>query len=489
MQEFGCRFSWARAWYVKDEIMKRMCAKQATEKLLVVAWFCLLPVSATILHEAKAEELAFQRLFNFSFSDDHTQPGSLVQGTDGFLYGTTSRSTPGTPFTNDTVFKLAPQGEVTLLASFPRDGTNAYGPGSLVRAVDGNFYGVNAFGGPGLSHGSVFKLSPSGDVLTTVVTFHGADGRQPNLLIQGADGLLYGTTAAGGTHGYGTVFKLTLNGELTSLFSFARTNGANPRSLVRSADGTLYGTTTDNVGFPAPDIVFKLNSSGEFTTLLSSFNESEVFRPRRLVYATNGCVYGLDAAGGSNHFGTIFKLTPGDAFTTVVTFNGLNGLDPETLVQGMDGNLYGTTEFGGPDYNGSFPSGSGTIFKMTLDGVLTTLASRFELADAFSVNSLIQGADGNLYGTTESGGPPDPAGIFRVAPCPVVTRLQKIAGQDVLTWTAFVGGRYQVEQKPTFSTTEWAVVPNLVTAVGHTASATNNAVGSVQQYYRVRLLP
>ena len=479
----GCRPFGLAFENVKEEIVKRTCLKHITERLLLVAWLCLLPVSA-----ADGGALAFQRLFNFSFSDDHTQPGSLVQGADGCLYGTTTRSTPGTPFTNDTVFKLTPQGELTLLASFPRNGTNGYGPRSLVQAVDGNFYGANAFGGSAAPYGSIFKVSTNG-LLTTMVTFKGANGRQPNLLIQGAEGHLYGTTAAGGIHGYGTVFRLTLNGELISLFSFVRTNGANPSSLVRGTDGTLYGTTTDNVGFPAPDTVFKLTPSGEFTTLFSSFNDSEVSRPRKLVYATNGCIYGLDAAGGSNHFGTVFKLTSDGVFTNLIAFNGLNGLDPETLVQGIDGNLYGATEYGGPDYDGSFPSGSGTIFKITLDGVLTTLVSGFDLTNAFSVNSLIQCANGNLYGTTESGGPPDPAGIFRVAPRPVITTVRRVAGQDVLMWTAFTGGRYQVERRATCSTGEWIDVPGLALASGPTASVTNNAAGAAQQYYRVRLLP
>ena len=468
--------------------MKRTCWKQIAGKVRVAVWFCLWAIAATLANEARCEEFAFQRLFSFSFSDDHTQPGSLVEGADGCLYGTTSRATPGTAFTNDMVFKLTRSREVIVLASFPHDGTNGLAPRSLVRAVDGNFYGVNASGGPGLSLGSIFRLTTNG-TLTTIFVFNGDNGRQPNLLIQGADGNLYGTTASGGTYNYGTVFKFTFDGELTLLFSFARTNGANPTSLVRGTDGTLYGTTTDNVGFPAPDVVFKLSPSGEFAILLPLINSARVERPRHLVYATNGFIYGLDAAGGSNRFGTIFKLTPDGALTTLVTFNGFNGLDPEMLVLGRDGNLYGATEYGGPDYDGSFPSGSGTIFKMTLDGALTTLASGFELVDSFSVNALIQGADGNLYGATESGSPPDPAGIFRLSPRPRITRVHRTGGGDMLTWSAFTGGRYQVERTSTFSPSVWSEVPNAVTASGDTASATNSAAGSAQQYYRVRLLP
>src|SRR6185503_12747348 len=131
---------------------------------------------------------------------------------------------------------------------------------------------------------------------------------------------------------FGTVFKLTLAGDLTTLFSFSITNGIRPSSLVQGIDGTLYGTTTDDLGVNAPDTVFKLSPSGAFTTLLSSFNRAEVSRPRALVQGDDGLLYGLDATGGSNHFGTVFKVTAGGELTTLVAFNGANGWGPQNLV-------------------------------------------------------------------------------------------------------------------------------------------------------------
>jgi uncharacterized repeat protein (TIGR03803 family) len=412
----------------------------------------------------------------------------LIQGADGCLYGTTSGSRNPLLFTNGTVFKLTPQGEVAILASFDFNGTNGYHPSALVQTADRTFYGALQYGGTSPGNGAIFRLTPAG-VLTTFFSFSGVNGRRPNILVRGSDGNLYGTTREGGGFGWGTVFKLTPAGELTSLFSFSRTNGINPTSLVRGPDGTLFGTTSDWISVNAPDTVFKLSPSGEFTILLSSFNDSEVFRPRALVQGVDACLYGLDAAGGSNHFGSIFKVTPGGVLTTLVTFDGLNGWDPENLVQGNDGNLYGATEYGGPDYDGSAPSGSGTIFKLSPEGALTTLASNFQNAEGLSLNALVQGADGNLYCATESEAPPFPAGICRLAPQPVVTGLQHFDGEEVLTWTSFTGGSYQVEYTHSPSAADWIVPSPAIIATTNTASVTNVIGEAAQRYYRVRLLP
>jgi uncharacterized repeat protein (TIGR03803 family) len=192
--------------------------------------FALLWLSAGSATEGA---LVFQKMVVFGSSDDGTQPGALIQGADGCLYGTTSGSRNPLLFTNGTVFKLTPQGEVAILASFDFNGTNGYHPSALVQTADRTFYGALQYGGTSPGNGAIFRLTPAG-VLTTFFSFSGVNGRRPNILVRGSDGNLYGTTREGGGFGWGTVFKLTPAGELTSLFSFSRTNGINPTSLVRT---------------------------------------------------------------------------------------------------------------------------------------------------------------------------------------------------------------------------------------------------------------
>jgi uncharacterized repeat protein (TIGR03803 family) len=394
--------------------------------------------------------------------------------------------------TNGTVFKLTAEGEVRVIASFDSSGPTGYSPSGLVPTADGGFFGLS--NGQDVN-GTIFRLTPAG-VVTTVFSFDVTNGRSPNILLRGSDGNLYGTTTAGGSAGFGSVFKFTPAGELTTLFSFSRTNGVNPTSLVRGTDGTLYGTTSDWIGVNAPDTVFKLSPSGEFTVLLSSFNNAEVSRPFSLVLGIDGYLYGVDVNGGSNHFGSIFKVTPAGTLTTLLEFNGTNGWCPQRLVPGVDGNLYGTTEYGGPDFVGWIvseddmqPSGSGTIFKLTLNGDVSSLASSFQRVGGLPVNSLLQGRDGNIYFATESDMPPDPAGIFRLAPRPIISRQQRSGGQDVLTWTSFAGGVYQVESKATWSDQAWVPVLPTIVAVTNITSNTNAPAALAERYYRIRLLP
>ena len=203
--------------------------------------------------------------------------------------------------------------------------------------------------------------------LTTLYSFSpignygpNSDGAYPSPLVQGSDGNFYGTTADGGSAAHGTVFSITPAGVLTTLHIFSGGDGANPFSaLVAGSDGNFYGTTAD---------------------------------------------------GGSNDEGTIFSITPADVLTTLHSFsatdgNHLNsdGVSPgAALVQGRDGNFYGTTGGGGS-------GGHGTVFSITPTGMFTTLHSFGAVSD-FVDNSdgtepfsaLVEGGDGNFYGTTES---------------------------------------------------------------------------------------
>jgi uncharacterized repeat protein (TIGR03803 family) len=170
---------------------------------------------------------------------------NVVQGSDGNFYGTTHR---GGTSNLGTVFKITPAGVETVLYSFgggTTDGSTPYA--ALILGRDGNFYGTTSNGGTN-GYGTVFRITPAG-AETVLYSFAGGitDGSFPAAaLIQDSDGNFYGTTQAGGTGNFGTVFRITPAGVETVLHFFAggTTDGGFPTAaLIRGGDGIFYGTT------------------------------------------------------------------------------------------------------------------------------------------------------------------------------------------------------------------------------------------------------
>ena len=167
----------------------------------------------------------------------------------------------------------------TTLFSFGADYTNTDGTSpsaALVQGKDGYLYGTTPSGGAKAS-GTVFRISTNG-IYTTLVSFAGTNGANPVAgLVQGADGNFYGTTTAGGTYNLGTVFKMTSGGTLTTLASFNGTNGATPSSvLVQTPNGVLYGVTeyggANDLDFGGDGAVFKITTNGVLTRIYSFAN-------------------------------------------------------------------------------------------------------------------------------------------------------------------------------------------------------------------------
>jgi uncharacterized repeat protein (TIGR03803 family) len=203
----------------------------------------------------------------------------VVEGSDGALYGTTFSSGPNG---GGTVFKVNKDGSgFRILHSFSvSSGDGRYPTATVVEGSDGALYGTTHSGGTN-DAGTVFKLSKDGSDYAVVHHFTRGpgDGWVPEApLVEGSDGALYGTTTYGGItnpspDGFGTVFKLNKDGSAyTVLYSFGGfTSDGGPSGLVEGSDGALYGTTVyggyDSVG----GTVFRLNKDGSGYLMLHSF--------------------------------------------------------------------------------------------------------------------------------------------------------------------------------------------------------------------------
>ena len=415
-------------------------------------------------------------LHAFSGPEGNRPDAALVQARDGNFYGTTGGGTSETQL--GTIFKMTPDGTVTLIHAFTGGAGGAKPRTALVQAGDGNLYGTTEVGGAaGL--GTVFSVTAasvftvvhsfaggadgarpaapltddgegnlygstvdggsafrggviyrlSGGVVNVLYTFEqaGLDGMVPNAVIEGFDRNLYGTTSGGGRAGRGTVFKLRADGVLTILHDFGGADGATPVAGVsQGADGAFYGTTLRGGTFDR-GVLFRITADSDFAVLHSFSGGAEgAFPASALVQASDGNLYGTTLRGGYLNLGTIFRITTTGDLTVLHRFAGfIEGAAPLSgLVEGSDGNFYGTTPVGGIFH-------FGTVFRMTANGTVTTLhafTGRFDGASPSS--ALIEASDGNFYGTTVTGGLADRGTIFKLTPSGRLSVIHAFTGAD-----------------------------------------------------------
>jgi uncharacterized repeat protein (TIGR03803 family) len=339
------------------------------------------------------------------------------------------------------------------LYSFGATSTDAeQPPGVLIKGSDGNFYGTTEAGGLTGSdavaidgNGTVYRVTPTGEE-TVLYLFAGtpADGALPTAVIQGSDGNFYGTTGVGGPNDAGTVFELTPQGVETVIYSFkAVPDGSFPVALVQANDGNFYGTTS-NGGAHNLGSVFKLTPEGVETILYSFSGPPDGANPTgQLIQGSDGNFYGVTFEGGlpipgtaqpntfvPDYGGTVFKVTPQGVETILHRFAaGADSEGPSAgLIQGSDGNFYGTTSGGNFDSistAAAVNTNSGTVYQITPAGAESILHTFSPSGSEGSLPEaqLAEGSDGNFYGTAVSGGADGGGTAFQITPAGAVTVL------------------------------------------------------------------
>ena len=267
--------------------------------------------------------------FGTTGGDGENPLGSVIRDGAGNLYGTTyigGNYNCNPPLGCGVVFKIDPTGKETILHAFDGAPDGAQPQRGLLLDSQGNLYGTTFEGGTGVCDihptcGTVFRIDAEGNE-TIVHNFSGypTDGANPDSnLISDSAGNLYGTTSFGGTHDWGTIFKINPHGKEKVLYNFAgysKQDGASPSGpLIRDAAGNLYGTTWSG-GVVGDGTIFKLDRSGK-ETVLHSFSYSDgAFPYSGLVLDSAGNLYGTTSGGGTGNCksgyncGLIFKLSP-----------------------------------------------------------------------------------------------------------------------------------------------------------------------------------
>ena len=305
-----------------------------------------------------------------------------------------------------TLYQTDPTGYVTFSAG-------------LIQGTDGNFYGTTS--------NTVFRLTPEGEV-TTLHTFGDADGSPAGALLQASDGNFYGATSfySQYTRSGGMIFKITPDGVFTTLHAFTIDPdlGMGPNGpLVEGPDGDLYGTTqqgdtifVDGVESTGYGTVFKISPADGTLTTLYRFNGDQGQTPiTGLLLASDGNFYGVAEYNRFTTAPVIYRIAPDGTFSVLHRYNSTDGFNGYSLpFEASDGNLYGA---------------NGSVFRLTLDGTLT-IVHAFDSTNGEGAGSLIQGRDGNFYGTTPTGGAYGFGTIFKLAPDGSLATLRSFDGVD-----------------------------------------------------------
>ncbi len=336
--------------------------------------------------------------------DGYYPQGSLIQVSDSLLYGMT---TEGGANYDGIIFNYnIKTGIETDLWDFGSSVDGQYPTGSLIQASDSLLYGMTNMGGVN-GAGIIFSYSISKDTEIKLYDFSNSDGQYPyGSFIQANNGLLYGMTYEGGDAGKGTIFNYNISTKTeTDIWDFGSVtnDGQYPYgSLIRANDSLLYGMASGG-GIYDTGTIFCYNILTNKETVVYDFgNATDGWGPDgAVVQASNGLLYGMAYAGGANSVGMIFNYnTSTRTETNLYNFTNIDGQNPYgSVIRANNNLLYGLTEYGGTNNDGmifSYDISSGKEIN------LHNFGSGYDGKHPNA--SLIQANNGLLYGLTEDGG-------------------------------------------------------------------------------------
>jgi uncharacterized repeat protein (TIGR03803 family) len=419
----------------------------------------------------------------------------VASGADGALYGTTLG---GGSNSAGTVFRVNKDGSgYATLHTFLTNGVDGQSPVALIQASDGALYGMTSIGGTNRA-GTAYKLNPDGNGYRLLHVFGSVarDGGNPEAgLIEGRDGGLYGTTFFGGSNDLGTVFRLSKDGNTYGMlhhFGAPASDGANPdTAVVQGADGLLYGTTFFG-GTNDEGTVFKVSTNSGSYGVLRTFTKSggDGQNPdAALMQASNGALYGTTYSGGASNSGTIFTLgTNGGGYSILHSFKAFVG-DAQSplgaLLQGRDGILYGTTYSGGTN-------GAGAIFKLIPASTNYSVWRSFLSSGGDGRNprgGLVLGGDGAFYGTTWSGGQSAVGTVFQIHPpeTPDMLGVTVAATTAQVRFAGVSGYQYQVLRSTNL--VNWVAVGTAAMPASGVCTNVDSAAPVARAFYRAAWVP
>ncbi|HEX4055786.1 MAG TPA: choice-of-anchor tandem repeat GloVer-containing protein [Tepidisphaeraceae bacterium] len=282
--------------------------------------------------------------------------------------------------------------------------TNGSEPGgTIIEDTSGNLFGVTG-NWPSATMGSIYELPAGSSTISTLAAFNGGNGSEPSNLDVDNNGNFFGTTYAGGSSGGGTVFKLPAGSSTISpIVSFTGPNGSGPRdqSFITDSAGDIFGTTYK--GGSGYGTVFELPAGSNQISPIATFNNSNGSGPLAMAMDKSGNIFGVTQYGGQYGIGTVFEVPAGThTISTILSFGSDPDLGqfPTDLILDSNGNLYGSTNIGGPNIDGS-------VFKLAAGTYAPTLLASFggySIPNLGYPDHLLLDPAGDLFGTSLLGG-------------------------------------------------------------------------------------